>query len=158
MEHASDNLILKNDFVNDKCEIHLWWDDDGVLMRYPGVAGNNRGVMNNVIARNHFEMNRDLDFKRLQPNAKLPVLQLRDATKTHTKNNLYAKNSVSLNNPHAIELAIDELPLARAGDIPKYQIPKYAPLGVRRPVGERRDHRGRIYIVLDDWGPKEYDP
>lgn len=158
MEHAANNLIVKNDFLNNKCAIHLWWDDDGVLMRFPGVAGNNRGVMNNVIAKNHFEMNRDLDFKRLRSGAKLPILQLRDATKTHTKDNFYIDNDLSLKNPVAIEFAIDDLPLTRAGDIPKYEIPKYAPLGERHPVGSRRDHRGRIYITIDEWGPKEYDP
>ncbi len=159
MEHASDNWILKNDFVNNKCGVFLWWDDDGLLMRYPGVAGNNRGIINNVIAKNHFEVNRDLNFKRLPPNAKFPFLQFRDTTKNHIRNNLFVDNDVVLKHPLAIEYsAPDGVTLTREGEIPTYTIPKYAPLGDRHPVGSRRDHRGRIYIVMGEWGPKEYDP
>lgn len=158
MEHAADNLILRNDFVNNKCAIHLWWDNDGALMRYPGVAGNERGVTGNIIAGNHFEMNHDLDFKRMRASAKLPVLQLRDSTLTNLHGNFYFDNDVKLKHPLAIEFALDEgLEIARAGDkIPSYQIPKYPKLGITQPVGARRQLRDRRYIQMDEWGPKEY--
>ena len=54
MEHAADNLIVKNRFLNNKCAVHLWWDNDGALLKYPGVAGTEKGIVGNVIAGNRF--------------------------------------------------------------------------------------------------------
>jgi parallel beta-helix repeat protein len=157
IEHGADNLILKNDFVNNKCAIHLWWDNDGVLMRYPGVAGNNRGVVGNVIAKNHFEVNGDIDFKRTNPNSRFVMLQIRDDSKTHVHDNAYFGNDVKLKHPLAVEFALaDDIEIARQGDFPKYKLDKYEPLGTSHPVGARRQLRGRRFIVMDEWGPKEY--
>jgi parallel beta-helix repeat protein len=157
MEHAADNLILNNNFVNNKCAVHLWWDDDGVLMRFPGVAGNERGITGNVIARNTFEVNRDIDFKRVGPNGRFIILQMRDPSKKHIGENFYLDNTVKLNHPLAVEFALeDNVNLVREGKPPKYEIPKYQPLGVTHPVGARRQLRDRRYIVMEEWGPKEY--
>ena len=157
MEHGADNLILKNDFVNNKCGVYLWWDDDGVLMRYPGVAGNNRGIVGNVIAKNRFEVNSDVDFKRMRPNSRFIMLQMGDPTKKHIHDNYYLSNDVRLKHPLAVEFDIpDEADITRQGDIPKYEIPKYQPLGIKHPVGSRRQLRDRRFIQIDEWGPKEY--
>jgi parallel beta-helix repeat protein len=157
MEHAADNLILNNNFLNNKCAVHLWWDNDGVLMRFPGVAGNNRGVTGNVIAKNHFEVNRDIDFKRMGTKGRFVVLQMRDTSKKHVHQNLYIDNDVKLKHPLAVEFALeDDIDVTRAGDVPKYEIPKYQPLGTTRPVGARRQLRDRRLILMDEWGPREY--
>jgi parallel beta-helix repeat protein len=157
MEHASDNLILNNSIENNKCGIHLWWDDDAHLMRFPGVAGNERGVSGNIIAKNKFEVNSSVDFKRMGPNGRFIFLQLRDASKKNVRNNYYIDNKANLKHPLAVEFALDEAAeIAREGDIPKYEIPRCDPLGVKRPVGARRHLRDRRYIQIDEWGPKEY--
>jgi parallel beta-helix repeat protein len=157
MEHAADNLIIKNDFVNNKCAIHLWWDDDGQLMKYPGVAGNNRGVIGNIIMKNTFEMNRSADFKRMAPNDRFVMLQIRDSSKSHVRDNHYFDNTVKLKHPLAVEFALaDETEISLEGEVPKYEIPKYEALGIKRPVGARRLLRDRRYISIDEWGPKEY--
>jgi parallel beta-helix repeat protein len=157
MEHAAENLIMDNSFVNNKCGIHLWWDDDGLLMRYPGVAGNERGVVRNVIAKNRFEVNSNLSFKRTGPNTRFPMLQLRDSSKKQLRQNYYLENNVKLKHPLGVEFALeDETDIAREGEIPKYEIPKYEALGIKRPVGARRLLRERRYIQIDEWGPKEY--
>jgi parallel beta-helix repeat protein len=158
MEHAAHNLILNNHIENNRCGIHLWWDNDGDLMKFPGVAGNERGVINNVIARNTFVIDGDFSLKRMRLNERAPILHMRDSSKTHLKGNLYVKNKVKLSHPVGIEFAFDEgVNIDRAGEIPKYSIPKYEPLGAKRAVGARREVRGRIYIVMDEWGPKAYD-
>jgi parallel beta-helix repeat protein len=158
MEHAFDNLILKNHFENNRCAISLWWDDDGALMRYPGVAGNNPGVLNNIIARNSFEITPDLHFKRLPADARIPMIEIRDPSQTHTKNNFYIDNQLDLNHGLATEYQLDEaVRLDRAGDIPDYTIPRYTPLGEKHPIGARRALRSRTYIIIDEWGPKQYD-
>jgi parallel beta-helix repeat protein len=43
MEHASGNRILRNTFTNNKCAIHLWWDNDAALIRSPGWRGTTAG-------------------------------------------------------------------------------------------------------------------
>jgi parallel beta-helix repeat protein len=157
MEHASDNLILNNDFVNNKCGIHLWWDNDANLMRFPGVAGNERGVSGNVIAKNKFEVNSAIDFKRMGPNGRFIVLQIRDDSKKNVRNNYYFSNDVNLKHPLGVEYALDEgADVVREGKAPKYEIPRYDPLGVKHPVGARRQLRDRRFILMDEWGPKEY--
>lgn len=157
MEHAADNLILKNDFVNNKCAVYLWWDNDGLLMRYPGVAGNERGITGNVIAKNHFEVNSGLAFKRTGPNTRFIMLQLRDSSKKNVRQNYYLENDVKLKHPLGLEFMLeDDTDIAREGEIPKYQIPKYEAIGIKRPVGARRLLRERRYIQIDEWGPKEY--
>jgi parallel beta-helix repeat protein len=157
MEHASDNLILKNDFVNNKCAVHFWWDDDGVLMRFPGVAGNDKAVSGNVIAKNHFEINGNIDFKRVGPNVRFVILQMRDPSKKHVHENYFFGNDVKLKHPLAVEFAFsDYIDVIRAGKAPSYTLPKYQPLGTSHPVGNRRQLGDRRFIVMDEWGPKEY--
>jgi parallel beta-helix repeat protein len=157
MEHASDNLILDNNFVNNKCAVQFWWDDDGVLMRFPGVAGNEHGITGNVIAKNHFEINRDIDFKRMRTNSQFVIFQMRDPSKKNIHDNYYIDNDVKLKHPLAVEFAFsDDADVTRTGQIPSYKIPKYQPLGTTHPVGNRRQLRDRRFIVMDEWGPKEY--
>ena len=157
MEHASDNLILNNSIVNNKCGVHLWWDNDAHLMRFPGVAGNERGVSGNVIAKNRFEVNSAIDFKRMGANGRFIMLQMRDSSKKNVRDNHYINNTVKLNHPLAVEFALeDDADVAREVKAPAYEIPKYDPLGVKRPVGARRHLRDRRYILMDEWGPKEY--
>jgi len=156
MEHAADNSILKNNFLNNKCAIHLWWDDDGVLMKFPGVAGNEKGVTGNVIAGNHFEINNNIDFKRLGDRTRLVILQLRNSGKPQVHDNFYGKNDVTLRHPLAREFALqDGCELTDLAKTPKYDVPKYAPLGATRPVGNRRDLRSRAWIQMNEWGPQE---
>lgn len=160
MEHAADNLILRNNFLNDRCAIHLWWDDDGALMRYPGVAANERGVVGNIIAGNSFSINKDVDFKRLGAKGKLVVLQLRDSSQNNLRDNHYFKNDVNLKHPLAIEfLFSDSADVLRTAmkKIPSYKIPKYERLGVTQPVGARRLLRDRRFITMEEWGPRELD-
>lgn len=160
MEHSSFNVIAKNRFVNNKCAIHLWWDDDGALMRYPGVAGNELGVRKNFIVKNHFEVNGDFDMKGLPEKAKIYILQLRDDSRQNTGPNYFAENSVKLKHPLAVELdaPLGLFPHDFVGDgVPRYTVPKYDALGDKRPVGARRSLRGRQNISIDEWGPRDLE-
>lgn len=159
MEHASQNYILNNRFVNNKCGVHLWWDNDGALMGYPGVAGSELAVRRNYIARNHFEVNGDFDMKGLPAGAKIFMLQLRDASRQNLGPNYFVENTVRLKHPFAVEFEAPPglFPLDFAGKLPGYKIPKHNPLGEKRPVGTRRQFSSRRYISLDEWGPKELD-
>ena len=95
---------------------------------------------------------------RLRLDEPIPVLQMRDSSKKRVRNNLYVKNEANLSHPLAKEFVIQEgLHIDRAGGVPKYRLPKYEQLGTKRAIGARRDYRGRIHIVMEEWGPKAYD-
>jgi parallel beta-helix repeat protein len=158
MEHAADNLIVKNRFLNNKCAIHLWWDDDGALLKFPGVAGAEKGVVGNVIAGNRFEINRDVPFRSLRADTKLILLQLRDSGQGRVASNYFFNNQVKLDHPQAVEFAVKPgcEPLG-AGQTPRLPISKYRALGRTHPVGARNHLRGRDQIVMDEWGPWDHE-
>jgi parallel beta-helix repeat protein len=158
MEHAADNLIVKNRFLNNKCAVHLWWNDGGALMKYPGVIGTEKGVVGNVIAGNHFEINRDVPFSNLRRDAQLILLQFRDSGQGRVASNYYFGNEVKLTHPQAVEFAVKagSEPL-RVGKVPRVKVPSYRALGRSHPVGARQSLRGREQIIMDEWGPWDHE-
>ena len=158
MEHAADNRIVDNRFLNNKCAVHLWWDDDGALLRAPGVAGHYRGVSGNVIAGNRFELNDRHPFGELRPGEQLIVLQLRNHGGGAVTNNAYFDNQVALDIPAAREFAVDPGCDPRLeGELPEYAVPTVNVPGERRPVGARAHLRGRHQIIMDEWGPWDHE-
>jgi parallel beta-helix repeat protein len=157
MEHASDNLVVSNLFLNNKCGVHFWWDDDGALLRAPGVVGRYRGVSGNVIAGNRFVIDTAHPFGTLRAGEELLVLQLRDHGSGRVTNNAFFANTVELGIPAAREFAIDPgCELLRTGERPRFEIPEIEVPGERRPVGARAHLRGRDRIIMDEWGPWDH--
>lgn len=158
MEHAADNLIVKNRFLNNKCAIHLWWNAGGSLMKYPGVLGAEKGVVGNIIAGNRFEINRDVPFKNLRGDAQLVLLQFRDSGQGRVSGNFYFGNDIKLTHPQAVEFAVKpgSEPL-RVGEVPRVKVPGYRALGRTHPVGARKPLRGRDQIIMDEWGPWDHE-
>jgi len=159
MEHAANNLIVSNRFVNNKAAVHLWWDDDGGLLKLPGVAGGEQRVTGNMIAGNSFVIDGTGPFARLGQNERLIVLQLRDSTKgRNVFSNAWFGNTVELTHPRAVESAVEEgCEPAKSGTLPAYTIPSYTALGTKRPVGARAHLRGRDQIIMDEWGPWDHE-
>ena len=158
MEHASDNRIVHNRFINDKCAIHLWWDDDGALLRSPGVAGNDRGASENLITGNSFVIDARHPFTSLGPTERLIVLQLRDDGTNHLRGNRYFGNTVNLSVTNAAEFAVQpgceplrDGPRVKAG-FPNARVP-----GRTHPVGARARLAGRDQIIMDEWGPWDHE-
>lgn len=157
IEHGSDNTIAHNRFLDNRCAIHLWWNDNPGLARLPGVRGNARGVTGNVIAANAFVSADSSHFRNLRDSERLPVLHLRDPGKGNVRDNAFVGNTLDLRDPRAVEL--DATPGAeprRDGDIPALSIPEYAAFGERRAVGARTSLRGRDQIIMDEWGPWDH--
>ncbi len=158
MEHAADNLIVRNRFLNNKCAVHLWWNDGGALARYPGVMGTEKGVVGNIIAGNRFEVGRDVPFPKLRTNEQLIVLQLRDSGAGRVSSNAYFGNEVRLGHPQAVEFALKAgLEPLTNGRLPVVKAPNFVALGRSRPVGARKALRGRDQIVMDEWGPWDHE-
>lgn len=159
MEHAANNLIVSNRFVNNKCGVHLWWNDNPGLLKMPGVAGGEQRVTGNVIAGNHFEINDQTPFARLGQSEKLIVQQLRDTS--HGKNvfsNEWFNNDVKLANPRAVVFALEPgCEVTTNGTMPGYKIHAVSVLGTKHPVGARANLHGREQIIMDEWGPWDHE-
>jgi parallel beta-helix repeat protein len=158
MEHAANNLIVSNRFVNNKCGVHLWWNDNAGLLKLPGVAGGEQRVTGNVIAGNTFEINSAAPFSQLGQNEKLIVLQLRDPSQgKNVFSNAWFANHVELTHPQAVEFAVEQgCDPVTNGTMPTYQIPAVKILGTKKPVGARVALRGRDQILMDEWGPWDH--
>lgn len=158
MEHAADNLIVSNRFVNNRCGVHFWWNDNPGLLKMPGVAGGESRVTGNVIAENLFEVDAQLPFARLGRDEKVIALQLRDPT--HGRNvfgNAWFDNRIEFANPRAVEFAVDPgCAPATNGVPPTWRIPEVSPLGSKHPVGARVPLNGRDKIIMDEWGPWDH--
>jgi parallel beta-helix repeat protein len=157
MEHASRNWIQGNVFSNNKCGVHLWWDNDAGLLRLPGVAGHPDEVAGNQIVGNRFVLDDLHPFKPLAANDRLIVLQLRDDSGTHLGLNTFADNQLDLALDEAVEFDFPAgYSLAATVSAVVSPKPLGEALGGRHPVGGRADLRGRDKIVLDEWGPWDH--
>lgn len=158
MEHASNNRILGNRFLNNKCAVHLWWDDDGPLLRYPGVSGNDHGTSGNWIAGNRFEIRPDAPFRMTRSTETLIVVQLRDSDGSHLRDNHYVQNTVLLTHPQGRELDLTEgCTVLTNGPAPSWTLPRPAIPGQTHPVGARKHLGGRSRILMNEWGPREFE-
>jgi parallel beta-helix repeat protein len=159
IEHGSANQILRNTFTNNRCGVHLWWDDNAKLLESPSVKDHGGGlVSDNVIAGNTFTIDSSHPFKGARDTGPLVVLQLRDAGQGHVKHTVYSGNKVSLSDPRAKELDVcagcepaTAEPASQADD------PHAKPsVGKSNPVGARESLRGRAAIIMDEWGPWDH--
>ncbi len=158
MEHAADNRILRNTFRNNKCAVHLWWDNDASLLRSPGVAGNARGVSGNVIADNDLILAPDHPFAAPRGSEKLIGLHLRDDGTNHVRDNLYRPGRTELTASNAVERVVKAgAEPSATGEVPAYRIPTPDLPGRNRPVGARPHLRGRGNILMDEWGPWDHE-
>lgn len=157
MEHASDNWIQGNVFQNNKCGIHLWWDNDAGLLRLPGVAGHAPEVRGNQIVANRFVLDDRHPFKPLGANERLVLLQLRDDSGTHLGLNTFAGNQIAIDLSQGVEF---EIPTGYHFSPSVSHVAPSEPLGralgSRRPVGARGSLRGRDKIIMDEWGPWDH--
>jgi parallel beta-helix repeat protein len=159
IEHGSSNRILRNTLTNNRCGVHLWWDDDGKLLSMPGVKSNGGGeVADNVIAANTFTIDANHPFKGPRDTGPLIVLQLRDTTQGHVKHTVYSGNKVNLSDPRGKELDVAPAcePVTDETGFPTGDAHPRSEVGTKTPVGARDNLRGRAAIVMDDWGPWDH--
>jgi parallel beta-helix repeat protein len=159
IEHGSSNIIVRNTFTNNRCGVHLWWDDDGKLLESPAVKAHGAGlVADNVVARNVFTIGPDHPFKGARDTGPLTVLQLRDTGTGHLKHNVYWSNTANISDPRGKELDVTpgSEPVTDETGFPMGQPHPRPTLGVKDPVVARDGLQGRAAIVMDDWGPWDH--
>lgn len=159
MEHASANTITRNLFQNNKCAVHLWWDNDVGLLKLPGVAGNDRGASSNLIAGNTLVLDPGHPFGALREGPKLIGLQLRDDSEGgRVHDNAWFANDIRIDPAVGREFALGPgCEVLTNGVVPMAGVSGFQPIGRRRPVGARPELRGRDKIIMDEWGPWDHE-
>lgn len=139
IEHGFGNRIETNTFRNNKCGIHLWWDNDENLLREPWCAANEKGSAQNFIANNTFEGDQ----------IALQVRQTRDTTYVLNRVSNVAKEIESDSDSNLItDVALPAVVFAA---------PEFEAIGDARPVGARPHLAGRQNIVMTEWGPWDHE-
>lgn len=157
IEHGSGNVIAGNTFIDNRCGVHIWWDNDAGLSLLPGVVANDRGVTGNVIAGNRLVVGEGAVFAGLRDGEKLPLVHLRDAGSGRVKGTVFAANTVELTSPRGVEILAGEgIEVIREGVVPALESPAYDASGLKEPVGARPRLRGRDKIIMGEWGPWDH--
>lgn len=157
IEHGSGNVVSDNDFVNNKVGVRLWWDHDAGLLAKDGVRTGYRGVTMNVVEGNRFVMTPDHPFGEL-PGPGLIGIEVQDLGDAPE----YSGPRVGRNaagegdNEWLIEggagVAIGSF-AGRSFDETSVTVEEARGPGL--PV--RRSPAGREWIVVDAWGPWDFE-
>jgi hypothetical protein len=158
IEHGSDNHIIRNEFINNKVGVRLWWDHDAGLLAKEGVRAGYRGVTGNEVINNEFRLGPDHPFGSL-PAPGLIGIEVQDLGEAPD----YEGPRVGFN--------------AAAEDDNRWMIPEDAGVAVGSfageaafpamdpdisfdsmpPLPERVSPPGREWIVMDEWGPWNFE-
>ncbi|MCA9321168.1 MAG: right-handed parallel beta-helix repeat-containing protein [Planctomycetes bacterium] len=140
IEHGQRNIIIRNQFREDRCGVHLWWDDDAALSQLPWARANGHEVADQWILANRFEGG-DVG------------IQLRDLGATvHLAENHLRPGTLIVQEGRQEVLAasaLSEWP-ARARAAYDSDAVRLGPIGTRRGLG------GREAIVMTEWGPWDH--
>lgn len=139
IEHGRDNRIVANEFADNACGVHLWWDPDEPIAKLPWAQANSVASSGNLIAKNTFR-------------GCAIALQFRGPNEVVLGDNTFdSVGQVVVSSPETTlerrdaPLAID-VPRAKHDDLP----------GQTRPVGARPHLRGRDKIIMTPYGPWDH--
>jgi len=138
IEHGRSNRIVQNTFRDNKCGVHLWWDDEGDFAKKPWARANGTDSKDNLIASNTFAG--DLLAYQFRGTSKV---MLGRNTFTDVKERMQKEDSVTVKN-------VGDAAVVRVNE------PDYRAFGRTTPVGARRDLRGRENIIMTAWGPWDH--
>ncbi len=142
IEHGSGTRIIANSFARNAVAIHLWWDNDATLLEMPGVKATDRGVFDNLIARN----------TSLSDEV---FLRVRDTVGgMHVKELRVISNTVT--SPGKLYDVAKDIPMATEGPWHASLVPEPTAIGAKRPVGARSVLRGRDKIIMTQWEPWDH--
>ncbi len=141
IEHGAHDTILGNRFEDNRCGVHLWWDEDAHLATVPWVRDHGAACEGNVVADNDFVGDE-------------VALHLRACRATAVVDNRFE----GVGTATVVE---GEAPVDDAGAVwavlPRLAAPSFPPRtrlrGDTRPVGARPVRRGREAILMTEWGP-----
>lgn len=156
IEHGSGNVIGDNHFVNNKVGVRLWWDHDASLLAKPGVRARYRGVTDNQIGANMFVMNSKHPFGSDKGLVGIEVQDLGDVpeyTGPRVGRNWFLESENAWQIEDGVGVAIG----ASAGVQWKINMGELIRNGRRPSPPDRAHSPGREWIVVDAWGPWDFE-
>lgn len=150
IEHGRDNIIARNEFHENHCGVHLWWDPDGDLALTPWAKANGTDSRDNLIAGNRFTGDHVAVHLRLARDANDPKAGVNEVT-------LAANDFADVRERLRTEDGVVVRESSDAGDVPSVDIPKIDVMGRRQAIGARDHLRGRANIVMLDWFPWDHE-
>lgn len=167
IEHGAGNVVIDNDFVNNRAGIHYWWDALGGFAQLEWVQANYKSVSDNVIAHNRFVINDDeRPFWNFGANEKRLAYHFREDEPGKFDNLLVVENEYQISGPIAERMRKAEgIEIVDEAEVPDWEMPDYPLYGESRPVVIRdgipysvRSHlQGRDKIIMDEWGPWDHE-
>jgi len=140
IEHGAYNYIAHNTFEQNKCGVHLWWDNDEQLLKSPWAKANYTRWGNTQT--NHVILN---TF-----NGDVLGIHLRAAKPNFIGENTFKNVQKEMDADEASQ------PVEGAFMAVGIERPEYPVFGETRPVGARADLRGRDKIIMHEWGPWDH--
>ncbi len=146
IEHGQRNLIARNVFLNNKCGVHLWWDNDAGILKTPWARINGGESNDNRLLLNEFTDNtvgvqlRETTgtvIANMSPDVAAPMLEADAASRAATT------FSDTFDTVRLTGLELGEDLSNRA-------------IGDARPVGARTHLAGREHIIMTEWGPWDH--
>ena len=162
IEHGSRSRIERNSFTDDRCAIHLWWDDDKDLLATPGVKALGGGrVDDTLVVANTFSLSADPGITSpASGEARLIGVHLRDVPGgEHVKGTIITNDNVveGFGGPQREFLVATEgITVDDQASPPALPAIDAAAVGRRSPVGARARLAGRHNIVMGPWGPWDH--
>lgn len=130
------NVIVKNTFRKNKAGIHFWGPPSADFMKKPWGKANQPKSENNLIAENIFE-------------GDTLAIHLRGENEAAIVNNKYVGVGKELD-------ASAESKVRTQANVEAVASFKYQAYGDTRPVGARKELRGRHNIIMTEWGPYDF--
>jgi parallel beta-helix repeat protein len=165
IEHGSRTRIERNRFTDNRCAIHLWWDDDKDLLASPGVKALGGGrIDDTLIVGNVFSLSADPATSGILPpasgEARLIGVHLRDMPGgEHVKGTIITNDNVVEgfgDKQRAFLVASEGITVDDQASLPPLPEINAAAVGRRSPVGARARLAGRHNIVMGPWGPWDH--
>lgn len=155
IEHGANNEIIENEFIDNQCGVHLWWDPHGDFETKPWGRANYKGTVGNVVANNRFTLAEGATVR----GSAAPMLHVRDARAAtqETPITMFFGNTMNIANEQGRSILTDTgVLIGMSGTVPMYSEPAVSALGETRPVGKRK-FGGREAIVMSEWGPWDFE-
>ncbi len=138
IDHGGDNRIIRNQFLTNKCGVHLWGGANPDFEKRNWAKANGYASTGSVIAGNTFQGDA-VAFHFRGP-----------GEVTLGRNKLVGVGREIIEAPDYLVRRNDKLALEPV------KIPQHEVFGRKHPVGARSALRGRQNIIMTEWGPWDH--
>lgn len=154
IEHGAENIIAGNEFHNNACGVHLWWDNDEGLLERPWAKANATDARAALITMNRFHGDDiAVQLRRLKSPASLLLNEFEDVgQKVVTEGDAQVERPMDALGADHVEIGNADFDLNKLSERVAASIPENG----ASPVGARAELAGREHIIMTEWGPYDW--